>query len=91
MKKRLKTGLTQGLCISYRMLFCAPSSTRPGAVSHRRQLTQTSPGPGSLHLAPQLRPQVELLCLIDEVSALEAAADERLEHRAEGGVAPLMS
>lgn len=50
-------------------------------------LTQTGSGPGSLHLTPQLGPQVELLGLVDEVPALETAADERLEH-SRGGRGP---
>lgn len=84
MKKRLKTGLREGPCIFHRMFLLDPPSTRQGAAFCGRQLTQTSPCPGSLHLTPQLGPKVELLCLVDEVPALETAADERLEHRAEG-------
>lgn len=49
------------------------------APSTPTQLTQTGSGPGSLHLAPELGTEMELLCFIDEVSALQTASDERLQ------------
>lgn len=48
-------------------------------VHTRRQLTQPRPRPGPLHLSAQLRSQVKLLGFVNEVPALQAAADERLQ------------
>lgn len=48
-----------------------------------RQLTEPRPCPGPLHLGAQLGSQVELLGFVNEVPALQAAADERLEEQEE--------
>lgn len=54
-----------------------------GTTNTRRQLTQPRPRPGPLHLSAQLRSQVKLLGFVNEVPALQAAADERLQQREE--------